>query len=188
MFSTLAKSVLTKNLVRNSSRNLYWVKETNGFKYIGLNKDAISIFEGIGNVIFPNNKIIKIGETLFEVDSYTNLNKEFKSKENTIIFEKNKNVMKTLNKYPEDTEKSWILKVKHFDTMSFSYGKFLQENPNATKEERKDAIKKYYEGNYTPYTYNTSPNDYKKNTNKFDSYSHSNANENDLICYIMGNH
>lgn len=36
-------------------------------------------------------------------------------------------------------------KNKQIKTKSFSYGKFLLKNKNATKKERKEAIKKFYD-------------------------------------------
>ena len=38
-----------------------------------------------------------------------------------------------------------IFKIKTPPKKVFSYGEFLQKNPNATKKQRQKAIKKFYE-------------------------------------------
>ena len=187
----MSKSAITRAFVNSKKniRSLYWVKEIGQYKYIGLEKVAIDIYEGINKVKFSNTSMILEGDTLFEVDSNTPINGEFKSKTNSYVVSKNQKVMQSLNCIPEDFEKSWIVKIKDVNTDSKSYGKFLRENPNATKQEKRNAIKNFYDQHsYTPYTYNTSPNDYKNKTNKYDSIYHTNSNESDSISYIMSNH
>ena len=176
-------------------RTLYWTRQDGDFKYIGLESSTIDIFEGINNIKFPETDMILKGEPLFEVDSNTFLDGIFESKKNTYIVRKNENIMETINFNPEE-EDSWIIKIRDIDEESKSFGKFLRENPNASKEEKRDAIKEFYISTcFTPYTYSSSPNDYRKDKRKYNTntentpyYPHTNVNENDLISYIMSNH
>ena len=204
MFSNMARRVFTQTFIRtrnnngniNSIRNLYWTRKDGDFKYIGLESSTIDIYEGINNIKFPKENMILKGEPLFEVETNTFLDGIFESKENTYVVSKNANIMKTINFNPEE-EDSWIIKIRDVDEESKSYGKFLRENPNASKEEKRDAIKKFYTTSFTPYTYSSSPNDYRKdkdkkkyktNTENTPYYPHTNVNESDLIYYILSNH
>ena len=60
-----------------------------------------------------------------------------------------------------------------------------------------ELLKFYISTYFTPYTYHSSPNDYRKdedkikyntNTENTPYYPHTNVNESDLIYYILGNH
>lgn len=203
MFSNMARRAFTQTFIqsrnsnRNAIRNLYWTRRDGEFKYIGLESSTIDIYEGINNIKFPKENMILKGEPLFEVESTTYLDGIFESKENTYVVSKNENIMKTINFNPEE-ENSWIIKIRDVDEESKSYGKFLRENPNASKQEKRDAIKDFYISTYfTPYTYSSSPNDYRKdkdkikyntNTENTPYYPHTNVNESDLIYYILSNH
>ena len=128
------------------------------------------------------------GEPLFEVLNDTILDGTIESKKDTLVVATNKSIMNTINHSPEE-KNSWILKVRDIETESNSYGKFLKENPDELEEEKRKAIKEFYISTYsTPYTYHSSPNDYKTYSNKYDSVYQTNANENDLISGIMSNH
>lgn len=192
MFSHMARRLVTQSFkkpqYKSPIRTLYWTRQDGDFKYIGLESSTIDIFEGINNINFPKREMILKGETLFEVLTDTILDGIIESKKDTLIVATNKNIMNTINHNPEE-KNSWILKVRDIETESKSYGQFLRENPNASKEERLNAIKDFLDSTRnTPYTYYSSPNDYKTNSNKYDSVYHTNVNENDLISYIMSNH
>ena len=192
MFSHTARRLVTKTFIKpqyNSAiRTLYWTRKEGNFKYIGLESSTIDIYEGINNIKFPETDMVLKGEPLFEVLTDTILDGTIESKKDTLVVATNTSIMNTINHNPEE-KNSWILKVRDIETESKSYGKFLRENPNATKEERLNAIKDFLDSTrYTPYTYHSTPNDYKTNSNKYDSVYHTNANENDLISYIMSNH
>lgn len=203
MFSNLARRAFTQTFIRsrnsnsNSIRNLYWTRRDGEFKYIGLESSTIDIYEGINNIKFPKENMILKGEPLFEVDSNTILDGIIESKKDTLIVDTNQRIMNTINFNPEE-KNSWILKVRDIETESKSYGKFLRENPNASKEERLNAIKNFLDSTRnTPYTYYSSPNDYTKdkdnikyntNTENTPYYPHTNVNESDLIYYILSNH
>lgn len=189
MFSKLARQVMKKNSLKckklyNQCRNLTWEFPSKSYKKIGLEKDTVSIYEGITSIKFNGNKNIKKGDVLFEVESNTNINNKFKANDDCTVIEKNENVMKTLNKDPENNEKSWILKIS--DTKS--YGTFIIEKPNTSRKEKKKDIKKFLDNTYiVPYNYYNNSIDKdlpvlpkKKNVN--------NVNEQDLIHYIIGNH
>ena len=194
MFSTLAKCAVKPIY---NMRTLYWVVKRGEYKYIGLDATAIDIYEGVKNIHYPNVDMVLKGDTLFKVNSDSFVDGVFTSKKDTYIVDKNETIMKTLNTAPEHVKDSWILKIRDIEPESKSYSKFLIKNPNATKQERRNAIKDYLDSTrYTPYTYYSSPNDYKTNHSKnhtikkniYDSQYHTNANENDLISYIMSNH
>lgn len=187
MFSKLAREVMKKNcsnfkVLYYQNRNLTWEASSNSYKKIGLEKDTISIYEGIRNIKFNKNKNVKKGEILFEVESDTNVNNKFIASNDCIVVEKNKEVMKNLNIDPENKEKSWILKISDIR----SYGTFVCENPNSSRIEKRNAIKSFLDSTrIVPYNYYDNSLDeitLKQNKNI------SNSNEQDLIYYIQGNH
>ena len=179
MFSTLTKH-LSKNLTNNYnckinvSRGLYWIRNEGENKYIGIDNNMVTVFEGIKNINFGKNTNILKGELLFSIESNTTLNQEFISKNDCIIVCKNKNAIKTINNNPED---SWILKIKD---NSNSYGEFISKNINSTKKERQIALKCFLDSTrYTPYTYDNNSDKVKYQRN---------VNESDVINYMIGNH
>lgn len=187
MFSRLARKVMKKNCsnfknMYYQSKNLTWEAKSNSYKKIGVERDTITIFEGVKNIRFNENQNVKKGEILFEVESDTNVNNKFIANNDCVIVEKNKEVMTTLNIDPENNEKSWILKICD----ARSYGTFVNKNPNSSKTEKKKAIKLFLDNTrIVPYNYynnsiDVSPVKHTKNI--------CNSNEQDLIYYIQGNH
>lgn len=181
MYSALARRVLNKDLGVflntniNQFRRLCWVKNEKDYKLIGLEKSTISIFEGISNITFNTNKKLESGDIMFSVGSNTPLNKDFYTRKNGEILERNEDAINYINIDPENYETSWIVKIKNFEDIS--YGNFIQNNPDATKEERKRALKNFYDSTrIVPYNYVNN------------GIKAPNVNESDLINYIIGNH
>ena len=122
---------------------MYWVKKEGKFKYIGIDKSAVDIYEGINNIKFPDDNVILKGEPLFEVDTNTNIDNKFNSKVDTYIVEKNNNVMETLNLNPKSENESWILKIKDFnDEEHYSFSKFKLKHPKGIKTRKNRSCKK----------------------------------------------
>lgn len=185
MFSKLAIDVMKNNCLKyyyNQRRNLTWEVECQYNNKIGIDKDTISIYEGIRNIKFNENKNIRKGDILFEVKTDTNINNQFIADKDYVVVERNKNIMNTLNIDPENIEKSWILKI----CKSASYGTIIRENPFSSKIEKKHAIKSFLDvTKIVPYNYyNNSLDDAVIKKNKYIN----NSNEQDLIYYIQGNH
>ena len=181
MYSALTRKVFNKdfglflNTNINQLRRLCWVKNEKDYRLIGLEKDTISIFEGINDIYFNKNTNLKGGDIMFSVSSNIPLNKDFYSRENGEILERNEDAINYINIDPENHETSWIVKIKNFEDIS--YGNFIHNNPDATREERSSELKNFYNSTRSvPYNYVnncvTAPN----------------VNESDLINYIIGNH
>ena len=180
MYSVLARNGINIDLmgilkVNKQIRRLYWVKNVKDYKLIGLDKDTISIFEGINSISFNKNRNLKSGDVMFMLSSNTSLNKDFYSKEYIEILERNEDAINYINIEPENHKTSWIVKVKNFENIS--YGNFIQNNPDATREERINGLKKFYDSTrIVPYNYVNN------------GIIVPNVNESDLINYIIGNH
>ena len=130
MFSNIAKQVMKTNHLR--FKCLYtWETQSKLYKKIGIKKKTISIYKGVLDIKFNDNVNIKKGDILFEVETMANIKKKILANTNCIIIEKNKKIMKTINFYPENKEKSWILKINNN-----SHGTFVNEKkkPKKTKK------------------------------------------------------
>lgn len=172
MFSSLAKYTLDNNFRKDVLRYLCWVKNYGPYKLIGLNSEHISVFKGINKVNYPNTNTILKGEKLFEIETNEQLYNTFNSNHDCIIVEKNNNI----NLLDKNCENVWIIKIKDMGYNNH-YKKFIKNNPEASKYDKLENIKKIHNlSKYTPYTYMSNSIDIDKSSNNLNINS------------IIGNH
>ena len=117
MFSKLARQVMKKNFsnfkrLYNQNRNLTWEVPNNSYNKIGIEKDTISVYEGVRSIKYNKNKNIKKGEVLFEVETDTFINNKFIANDHCVVIEKNREVMKTLNTNKSTRLNRYLIRLK----------------------------------------------------------------------------
>lgn len=165
MFSSLAKYTLDNNFRKDVLRYLCWVKNYGQYKLIGLNREDIYVFKGINKIKYPNTNTILKGEKLFEIETNEKLHNTFNSSHDCVIVEKNNNINNNINPLDKNCEKLWIIKIKDM-AYNNHYNKFIKNNPEASKNDKLENIKKINNlTKYTPYTYVSNIIDIDKSSN-----------------------
>ena len=109
-------NLLFKNIINRSIRNFYYFKNHNDTYSIGLADNIVNIYKRIDNIVITEKNFLIKGEELLIIET-PEFNESISSPFDCKIIEKNNKAINTINLFPENREKSWIVKIKPIKTV-----------------------------------------------------------------------
>ena len=127
-------------LKRHNIRNFYWTKYKDGIYTIGLKNETLNLHSNIDYVEFNKELYVNQGDTLCLIGSDTFTNNII-SPFNCKIYNKNYNILRTINIDAEREDESWIIKLqpliynrqRNFDFDIAKYIEYIKEDQDSNK-------------------------------------------------------